>query len=85
MNFILDNLLAAGKVKPMIVAMDNGTVPNGPAAAGAAPGGRSGPPMFNFQGFEDVILHVVFESPGTAHEWQTWRRSLHDFAPRLFQ
>jgi enterochelin esterase family protein len=25
-----------------------------------------------------------FESPGTAHEWQTWRRSLSDFAPRLF-
>ena len=31
------------------------------------------------------IKHVVFESPGTAHEWQTWRRSLLDFAPRLFR
>jgi hypothetical protein len=31
------------------------------------------------------IKHVVFESPGTSHEWQTWRRSLHDFAPRLFR
>jgi enterochelin esterase-like enzyme len=30
------------------------------------------------------IKHVVFESAGTSHEWQTWRRSLHDFAPRLF-
>ena len=28
---------------------------------------------------------VYFESPGTAHEWQTWRRGLLDFAPRLFQ
>lgn len=28
---------------------------------------------------------VFFESPGTAHEWQTWRRDLRDFAPRLFQ
>lgn len=28
---------------------------------------------------------VFFESPGTAHEWLTWRRDLHDFAPRLFQ
>jgi enterochelin esterase family protein len=27
---------------------------------------------------------VYFESPGTAHEWQTWRRDLADFAPRLF-
>lgn len=28
---------------------------------------------------------VYFESPGTAHEWQTWRRDLRDFAGRLFQ
>ncbi len=28
---------------------------------------------------------TYFESPGTAHEWQTWRRSLRDFVPRLFQ
>jgi len=31
------------------------------------------------------IKHVLFESAGTAHEWQTWRRSLNDFAPRLFR
>jgi enterochelin esterase family protein len=31
------------------------------------------------------VRHVVLASPGTAHEWQTWRRSLHDFAPRLFR
>jgi enterochelin esterase family protein len=31
------------------------------------------------------VKHVVYESPGTSHEWQTWRRSLHDFAPRLFR
>ena len=30
------------------------------------------------------IKHVVFESAGTSHEWQTWRRSLNDFAPRLW-
>jgi enterochelin esterase-like enzyme len=30
------------------------------------------------------IQHVYYESPGTAHEWQTWRRDLNDFAPRLF-
>ena len=27
---------------------------------------------------------VYFESSGTAHEWQTWRRDLLDLAPRLF-
>jgi enterochelin esterase-like enzyme len=26
----------------------------------------------------------IYESPGTAHDWQTWRRSLHAFAPELF-
>jgi enterochelin esterase family protein len=31
------------------------------------------------------ISHVFYESPGTSHEWQTWRRDLKDFAPRLFQ
>ena len=31
------------------------------------------------------IQHVFYESPGTSHEWQTWRRDLKDFAPRLFQ
>jgi enterochelin esterase-like enzyme len=30
------------------------------------------------------IKHVYYESPGTAHEWQTWRRCLHEFAPLLF-
>ena len=29
--------------------------------------------------------NVYFESQGTAHEWLTWRRTLADFAPRLFK
>jgi enterochelin esterase-like enzyme len=32
------------------------------------------------------VKHVVYyEAPGTAHEFQTWRKSLHEFAPLLFQ
>jgi Enterochelin esterase and related enzymes len=31
------------------------------------------------------VEHVYFVSPGTAHEWLTWRRDLKDFAPRLFR
>jgi enterochelin esterase-like enzyme len=31
------------------------------------------------------IKYVYYESPGTAHEWLTWRRDLNDFAPRLFK
>jgi enterochelin esterase family protein len=28
---------------------------------------------------------VYYESPLTAHEWLSWRRDLHEFAPMLFQ
>jgi len=30
------------------------------------------------------IKYVFVEFPGTSHEWQTWRKSLYDFASRLF-
>lgn len=185
-NFILDNLIAAGKAKPMIVVVDTGYAAFAGTMAGtnrAAPtaafedvmlkelipmidatyrtqadrknramaglsmgsgqtlnltlrhldqfawiGAMSGPPR---QGFEvktaydgvfadatafnkkvkllwfsagtaearfhasTVAIHealnqagirnVFYSSPGTDHEWQTWRRSLHEFAPRLFR
>jgi enterochelin esterase-like enzyme len=31
------------------------------------------------------VKHVYFEAPGTAHEFQTWRKSLYGFAQLLFQ
>ena len=34
---------------------------------------------------EAHVKHVFYESPGTSHEWQTWRRDLKEFAPLLFQ
>ena len=37
--------------------------------------------MLNKQG----IKHVYYESPKTAHEWLTWRRSLQNFATLLFR
>jgi enterochelin esterase family protein len=30
------------------------------------------------------IHYTLYESPGTAHEWLTWRRDLQQFAPLLF-
>jgi hypothetical protein len=65
--------------------------------AGAALDGRGGGCILRLQAltsprwqwrrtsFDNTITYVYFESPGTAHEWLTWRRSLHDFAPRLFK
>ena len=35
---------------------------------------------------EQLNMNAVgYESPGTAHEWHTWRRSLHEFAQLLFK
>jgi len=31
------------------------------------------------------INSIYYESPETAHEWQSWRRSLKEFAPLLFK
>jgi hypothetical protein len=50
-------------------------------------GSTEGPNTKNFsdQLTKAGIKNVYFESPGTAHEWLTWRRCLNDFAPRLFR
>ncbi len=32
-----------------------------------------------------ITNSYVYISPGTSHEWQTWRRSLYVFAPMLFR
>jgi len=50
-------------------------------------GSAEGPGTKNFsQALTQAgIRNEYFESPGTAHEWLTWRRCLNDFAPRLFK
>ena len=50
-------------------------------------GSAEGPGTKNFSDAltKAGIHNIYFESPGTAHEWLTWRRCLNDFAPRLFR
>src|SRR5690242_12175655 len=50
-------------------------------------GSAEGPGTKNFSDelTKAGINNVYFESPGTAHEWLSWRRALYDFAPRLFR
>lgn len=51
-------------------------------------GGRGfgGDPKVNVAALKEAGINSVFyESPNTAHEWQSWRRSLHEFAPLLFK
>jgi len=51
-------------------------------------GGRGfgGDPKVNVAALKEAGINSVFyESPNTAHEWQSWRRSLREFAPLLFK
>jgi enterochelin esterase-like enzyme len=54
----------------------------------------SEPPLENPEGLKKhqeqliaagITNSYVYISPGTSHEWQTWRRSLYTFAPLLFK
>lgn len=48
--------------------------------------GRGGDPKANVDALKAAGLNSHFYvSPDTAHEWQTWRRSLREFAPMLFK
>ncbi len=53
-NFILDNLIAAGKAKPMILVMEKGYATR--AGAATVPAGPGTPGRFDFSAFEDVVL-----------------------------
>ncbi len=50
-------------------------------------GSEEGPgtKTFSDQLTQAGVHNVYFESPGTAHEWLTWRRCFREFAPRLFR
>jgi enterochelin esterase family protein len=48
--------------------------------------GFGGNPKENQDKLKEAGLNTHFYvSPQTAHEWQSWRRSLHEFAPLLFK
>ena len=49
-------------------------------------GNRGGDPKANVEALREAGINSHFYvSPDTAHEWQTWRRSLREFAPLLFK
>jgi enterochelin esterase-like enzyme len=66
--------MAEFKKKVKLVFVSYGSRENG--AAGKA----------NVEALRQAGINAIFyESPETAHEWLTWRRSLYQFAPLLFR
>jgi enterochelin esterase family protein len=57
-----------------------------PAGGRGGRGGFGGDPKANTEALKEAGINTHFYvSPDTAHEWQSWRRSLHEFAPLLFR
>jgi enterochelin esterase family protein len=47
---------------------------------------KTGTAKANHEALEKLgIPNTYYESPETGHEWQSWRRSLYQFAPLLFR
>ena len=47
---------------------------------------RGGDPKADVEALQAAGINVhYYVSPNTAHEWQSWRRDLHEFAPLLFR
>ncbi len=57
-GFILDNLLAQGKIKPMVVVMPNGSLPRPPAAPGAQPSPGLFADRFTDHLMKDIVPYV---------------------------
>ena len=73
--------MAAFKQKVKVVFVSYGSRELG----GNRPG-FGGDPKANTEALKAAGVNTYFYvSPDTAHEWQSWRRSLHQFAPLLFQ
>jgi enterochelin esterase-like enzyme len=71
------------KVKLVFVSFGSRELENR-RAGGRGPFG--GDPKANAEALKQASINSVFYiSPNTAHEWQSWRRSLREFAPLLFK
>lgn len=87
-NDIPDMAAFKEKVKLVFVSYGSREVDNR-NRSGGGPGGRGGfggDPKANAEALKAAGINShYYVSPLTAHEWQSWRRSLYQFAPLLFQ
>jgi len=71
------------KVKLVFVSYGSRELEN---RRGGGRGGFGGDPKANAEALKQAGINCAFYvSPNTAHEWQSWRRGLHEFAPLLFK
>ncbi|HEY9073753.1 MAG TPA: alpha/beta hydrolase-fold protein, partial [Desulfobaccales bacterium] len=74
------------KVKLVLVSYGSREVDPANRRGGASRGPFGGDPKANAEALKEAGINShYYVSPLTAHEWQSWRRSLYQFAPLLFQ
>lgn len=78
------------KVKVLFVSYGSREIDNPARRGGGGPGGGRGGNATTAKADVEALKQAgvnahFYVSPNTAHEWQSWRRSLHEFAPLLFQ
>jgi enterochelin esterase-like enzyme len=74
------------KQKVKLVFVSYGSREVGGNRPGGNRGGLGGDPQVNVAALKAAGINCVwYVSPETAHEWQSWRRSLYQFAPLLFR
>jgi enterochelin esterase-like enzyme len=77
--------MAAFKQKVKLVFVSYGSREVG-GNRGGGRGGFGGDPKANTEALKEAGINShYYVSPLTSHEWQSWRRSLYQFAPLLFQ
>jgi len=83
---ITDLVAFKEKVKLVFVSYGSREVDPANRRGGTRRGPFGGDPKANAEALKEAGINShYYVSPLTAHEWQSWRRSLHEFAPLLFQ
>jgi enterochelin esterase-like enzyme len=83
-NDIDDMAAFKDKVKLVFVSYGSREV-DGSNRRGGGRGGFGGDPKANVEALKQAGVNAhYYVSPETAHEWQSWRRSLRELAPLLF-
>ncbi len=78
--------IAAFKQKVKLVFVSYGSREVDPNRRTTGRGPFGGDPQANTEALKQAGVNShYYVSPETAHEWQSWRRSLYQFAPLLFQ
>ena len=85
-NDIIDMASFKQKIKLVFVSFGSVELDSRNRSGFSGRGPFAGDPRVATEGLKAAGINAYFYvSPGTAHEWQSWRRSFYHFTPLLFQ